>query len=152
MNADLIDTLEPPHPADARLEEDTRLDRRELAGTLAHIRDLKDEIKAMEDELEILTGHLRTALEDDREPIVDGEHGLVATLIERSKGAEVDLISFAKRPDAERLLREAAEQGVLTARVTQLRGLAGRSEAADALLSVAAPGGVSYVLQIQEAK
>lgn len=146
--ADLIDTLEPPHPADARLEEDSRLSRVEAVAALQRIQALKGQKKAIDDELSDLEALVKSVLEDG-EPLVDGEHGLMATLVERRRPAEIDLISFAEKPDAARLLAEAATQGVLSARLTQLRGLAGKSEAADALLRMEVPGGVNHVLTIE---
>lgn len=122
----------------------------ETVALVKRLHDLRDIIKGLKSEEEQVAAALKAALESDPEPIVDGEHGLVARLQERNKPAEVDLISFSKRPDGERLLREAAEQGLLSARVTQLKGLAGRSEAADALLSVSAPGGVTSILVVEK--
>lgn len=145
---DLIDIEEPPHPADARLMEDSRLDRHELAGTLRHILMLKAQKKAIEEELSELEGQLKTALEEDSDPLRD-DLGNVAYLKPRSKPDEVDLITFADKPDAPRLLAEAAKQGVLTVRLTQLKGLAGKSDAADALLRMKMPGGETHTLQIE---
>ena len=129
-------------------EQDTRA---EVVASLKRIRDLKAYKKELEEELSALELRLKSVLEEDREPIIDGEHGLVATLQERRKPAEIDFITFAERPDAGRLLSEAAGQGLISARLTQIRGLKGKSEAADALLSAEMPGGVNHILVIEEA-
>jgi len=128
------------------------MNREELIPLLVKIREGEELIKGIQAQVDADKARLKTALEADPQPIVDGEFGLVAHLVDRNKPAEVDMISFAKRGDAERLLREAAEQGLLTARVGQLKGMKGRSEAADALLAVTAPGGTSQYVSVEAVK
>jgi hypothetical protein len=124
--------------------------REELVEALSRYSDLTAYIKAMEEEKADLAAMLKAALEEDPTPIVDGERGISAYLKERSKGAEFDLITFASKPENERHLVALAQYGCLSARVTQLRGLKGKSSAADALLRFEMPGGVSHVLTVEQ--
>jgi len=124
--------------------------REELVEALARRMDLKAYIKGMQDELDDIDAMLKAALEEDPTPIVDGERGISAYLKERSKGAEFDLITFASKPENERHLVALAQYGCLSARVTQLRGLKGKSAAVDALLAIEAPAGVSHILTVEQ--
>jgi hypothetical protein len=124
--------------------------REELVEALARRMDLKAYIKGMQDELDDIDAMLKAALEEDPTPIVDGERGISAYLKERSKGAEFDLITFASKPENERHLVALAQYGCLSARVTQLRGLRGKSAAVDALLAIEAPAGVSHILTVEQ--
>ncbi len=126
--------------------------REELAGALVRRQELKALIKGMQDEVDDLDALLRAALEADPTPIVDGERGLVATLVERRKPAEVDLISFAEKPEHEPLLARAARMGLLSVRLISLRSQAGKVDAADARLRYEMPGGVTTVLTVEEAR
>jgi hypothetical protein len=126
--------------------------RAELVEALARRQDLKALIKGMQDELDNIDAMLRAALEADPTPIVDGERGLAATLVERNRPAEVDLISFAEKPEHEALLARAARMGLLRANLTALRGQKGKADAADALLRFEMPGGVSRVLNVERAQ
>jgi hypothetical protein len=124
--------------------------REELVEALARRMDLKAYIKGMQEELDDIDAMLKAALEEDPTPIVDGERGISAYLKERSKGAEFDLLTFASKPENERHLVALAQYGCLSARVTQLRGLRGKSAAVDALLAIEAPAGVSHILTVEQ--
>jgi hypothetical protein len=126
--------------------------RAELVEALARRQDLKALIKGMQDELDNIDAMLRAALEADPTPIVDGERGLAATLVERNRPAEVDLISFAEKPEHEALLARAARMGLLRANLTALRGQKGKADAADALLRFEMPGGVNRVLNVEQTR
>ena len=126
--------------------------RAALVQSLARRQDLKAIIRAHQDELENIDAALKAALEADPTPIVDGERGLVATLVTRNKPGEVDLISFAERPENEATLARAARMGLLSARLTALRAQAGKADAADALLRYEMPGGVYYVPIVEVAR
>ena len=121
------------------------------ASTLARIRELDEYIKTMEAERSALKDALRMELTTNPEPIIDGERGLVATLVDRRKPAQIDLGTLAKDdPLAGEYLVEAARAGVLNATLTPLRALKGRSEWADKLLAREMPTGVDYILRIEK--
>lgn len=123
------------------------------ASTLSRIVELDGYIRAMEAERNTLREQLKNELGTDPTPIIDGEHGLVATLTERRKPASIDLGTLARDDDrAGEWLCEAARAGVLTATLTPLRALKGRNEWADRLLAREMPSGVDYVLRIEETK
>lgn len=122
------------------------------ASTLSRIRELDGYIAAMEAERTTLKDALRLELTSDPTPIVDGEHGLVAVLRERNRPASIDLASMAEHPDLAPLIAEAARAGVLFASLTAVRSVRGKTAWADALLRYEMPGGVSYVLTIEEAR
>jgi hypothetical protein len=124
--------------------------REELVEALARRMDLKAYIKGMQEELDDIDAMLKAALEEDPTPIVDGERGISAYLKERSKGAEVDLISFAERPGSDEILARAARLGLLTVRMTALRAQSGKAMCADELLKFEMPGGVSYALTVEQ--
>ena len=123
--------------------------RTSLVPTLARVIAVKAQIKALKEELEKLEQPLKIELTNNPEPIVDGEHGIVAMFKERSTPADFDLIAMAQATEAG-LLIQAAAQGRLTVRTTQLRGMKGRSAAADAILRYQMPGGVQQALIVEE--
>lgn len=127
--------------------------REELLDAMARLVLVKGQRKALEDEQRDLEALLRAALEErHNDPIVDGERGIVASLVERNKPAEIDLISFAEKPEHEALLARAARMGLLKAQLTSLRSQKGKVDCADALLAYEMPGGVSYVLDVKETR
>lgn len=125
--------------------------RETLAGTLHRLVMLKAQAKEIATEVGTLEQALKVELTSDPAPIIDGEHRISAVLKERKAPAEFDLITFADAPDSG-LLIQAARQGLLSVRTTQVRGLAGKSPAADALLNkYEMAGGVTYTLVVEEA-
>ncbi len=122
------------------------------ASALVRLVAVKEQIKHLTSEKEAIEQALRIELSNDPTPIVDGERGIVAVLKERKAPADFDLISRAAAPEAG-LLIQAAAQGLLTVRTTQLRGMAGRSPAADAILGkYEMPSGVTVSLSVEETK
>ena len=122
------------------------------AASLSRIVELDALIKTLESERTALKDALRMELTANPDPIADLEHGIVATLTERRKPAAIDLITMAKHPEHEANIVEAARTGLLSAALTPLRAMKGKSPAADALLSYEMPGGVDYILRIEEVK
>lgn len=127
----------------------TDLTREQLVAMVQRIKELDDYLAPLQEERNTLRDALKAQLERDPEPIVDGEHGWVATLREKNKPVTVDLISFAGRDEHARYLVELAQSGALDARLTQLRGLKGKSAAADTLLRYEMPGGTTAELRIE---
>lgn len=120
------------------------------ASSLSRYYELVGIIKTLTEEKNALAEQFKEELKRNPDPIVDGEHGLVATRIERRGAAEFDLISMAQRPEMERLIVEAAREGLLAGRTTAIRAQKGHSEAADVLLrSFEMPGQASYVLNVE---
>ena len=109
---------------------------------------LKDQRKAIDDEIEVLEAMVRGELEADPAPIVDFERGLAASLVVRNKPASIDLVSVGRNDENGALLVEAARAGVLRAALTGLRPLRGRAMWADTLLRYEIPGGVRTELRI----
>lgn len=132
--------------------EDFGIETDRGASTLSRIIELDAYIKTLEAERTALKDALRMELTNNPDPVVDAEHGIVATLSERKKPASIDLITMAKHPEHEASIVEAARTGLLTAALTPLRAMKGKSPAADALLSYEMPGGVDYILKIEETK
>lgn len=136
----------------AMLAEDDGQKRAALEGSLARLLALRDQKKAIEEEISILEGPLRQYLELGGMPLIDGEHQIVASVKERQRPASIDLATMAKNPLHAAHIIEAARAGVLTASLTPLRAMKGRSEWADTLLRAEMPGGVTYTLVIEAAK
>ena len=128
-----------------------RQERETLEGSLARILALKEQQKAITDELALLEGPVRQYLELGGQTLVDGEHQITATVKERNRPASIDLSTLATNPDHAAHIVEAARAGVLTASLTPLRAMKGRSAWADALLKAEMPGGVQYVLEVRKA-
>ena len=122
------------------------------ASTLKRIGEIKALIRALTEEKNALEDMLRLELKPDAEPIVDGEHGIVAYLKEKKKPASIDLSSMAKHPDQEPHIIEAARAGVLVATLGVLRPLKGKTAWADALLRYEMAGGVTHELKIEEVR
>lgn len=138
-------------PFEAMREAVDRKEREALEGSLARILALKDQQKAITDELALLEGPVRQYLELGGMPLIDGEHSIVASVKERNRPATIDLSTLATNPDHAAHIVEAARAGVLTASLTPLRAMKGRSAWADALLRMEQPGGVTYVLEVKKA-
>ena len=131
---------------------DTPVSREEAVGMLGRIKELDGYIGEATEERDALKAAVRAVLEDDRDPLIDGEHGIVATLKDKNKPASVDVISFAKKPEHAALLVEAGAMGFLTVALTPLRAQKGKSAAADALLRYEMPGGSTSELRIERVK
>ena len=131
-----------------RLEVD-RKERETLEGSLARILALKEQQKAITDELELLEGPVRQYLELGGQTLVDGERGIVASLKEVRAPGSIDLATLAHQPAHAEHIVEAARAGILTASLTPLRALKGRSEWVDALLRAEMPGGIRTQLIIK---
>ena len=123
--------------------------REEAVGMLARIKDLDGYIGDCMDERDALKAAVRAVLEDDREPLIDGEHGLVATLRDKNKPATVDVISFARKPENAQHLAYVAQSGLLNVALTAARALKGKSTAVDELLRYEMPGGGTTELRIE---
>jgi len=119
------------------------------ASTISRLMEVKEFIKNLTAEKEALEQALRIELTNNPEPIIDGEHGLVATLKERRAPATIDLVTMATHPEHAAHIVEAARSGLLTASLTPLRAMKGKSAHADALLSYEMPSGASYVLTLE---
>ena len=124
--------------------------RAEVVATLSRIVMLRSQKKAIEDELAGLEQAVRIELGNDPEPLVDGEHGIVATLIERKAPARIDTATPAGEPWGGDVLCHAASAGLITVALTPLRALKGKVSWADALLRYEMPGGVQQMLKIEE--
>jgi hypothetical protein len=120
--------------------------------SLHRILQLDEQIKALQEEREMLKDGVKMELSSDRTPIIDGERGIVATLRERKKPASIDLVSMSKNSGEEEHIIEAARTGVLNASLTPLRALRGRSAWADGLLKYEMPSGVTEILVIEQTK
>ena len=123
--------------------------REEAVGMLARIEELNGYIGGLMDERDALKAAVRAVLEDDREPLIDGEHGLVATLRDKNKPATVDVISFARKPENAQHLAYVAQSGLLNVALTAARALKGKSTAVDELLRYEMPGGGTTELRIE---
>ena len=120
--------------------------------SLHRIVQLDDQIKALQEEREMLKDAVKMELSSDHTPIIDGERGIVATLRERRKPASIDLVSMSKKMGAEKHIIEAARTGILNASLTPLRALRGKSASADALLKYEMPSGITEILVIEQTK
>ena len=128
---------------DFRAKADERLHR---------IVQLDEQIKALQEEREMLKDAVKMELSSDHTPIIDGERGIVATLRERKKPASIDLVSMSKNSGEEEHIIEAARTGVLNASLTPLRSLRGKSASVDAMLKYEMPSGVTEILVIEQTK
>ena len=117
--------------------------------SLHRILQLDGQIKALQEEREMLKDAVKMELSSDHTPIIDGERGIVATLRERKKPASIDLVSMSKKTGEEEHIIEAARTGILNASLTPLRALRGRSAWADGLLKYEMPSGVTEILIIE---
>ena len=100
----------------------------ELASMLTRYVELDALLRPMKEEMESIKTVLKAHIEEQHEPIVT-DSGWVASLREKNKPRTVDVISFArKHPE---YLAELGQAGVLSASLTQLNGLKGKSAAAD---------------------
>ena len=139
---------EPIDPAEFGIEDF----RAKAEESLHRIVQLDDQIKALQEEREMLKDAVKMELSSDHTPIIDGERGIVATLRERKKPASIDLVSMSKNSGEEEHIIEAARTGVLNASLTPLRALRGRSAWADGLLKYEMPSGVTEILVIEQTK
>jgi hypothetical protein len=126
--------------------------RAKAEDSLHRIVQLDDQIKALQEEREMLKDAVKMELSSDHTPIIDGERGIVATLRERRKPASIDLVSMSKKTGEEEHIIEAARTGVLNASLTPLRALRGKSASADALLRYEMPSGITEILVIERTK
>ena len=126
--------------------------RAKAEDSLHRIVQLDEQIKALQEERELLKDGVKMELSSDRTPIIDGERGIVATLRERRKPASIDLVSMSKKTGEEEHIIEAARTGVLNASLTPLRALRGKSASADALLKYEMPSGITEILVIERTK
>lgn len=123
------------------------------ASTLKRIGEIKALIKTLKAEQEVLEAQLTNEMGgSNRDPIVDGEHGLVAYLKPKKKPASIDLSTMAKHPDLEVHIVEAARSGALVATLGVVRPLKGKVAWADALLKYLMDGGETDILVIEETK
>ena len=120
--------------------------------SLHRIVQLDDQIKALQEEREMLKDAVKMELSSDHTPIIDGERGIVATLRERKRPASIDLVSMSKNSGEEEHIIEAARTGILNASLTPLRSLRGKSASADALLKYEMPSGITEILVIEQTK
>ena len=120
--------------------------------SLYRILQLDEQIKALQEERELLKDGVKMELSSDRTPIIDGERGIVATIRERKRPASIDLPSMSKKAGEEEHIIEAARTGVLNASLTPLRALRGKSAWADALLRYEMPSGITEILVIEQTK
>ena len=139
---------EPIDPAEFGIEDF----RAKAEESLHRILQLDEQIKALQEEREMLKDAVKMELSSDHTPIIDGERGIVATLRERKKPASIDLVSMSKNSGEEEHIIEAARTGVLNASLTPLRALRGRSAWADGLLKYEMPSGVTEILVIEQTK
>lgn len=136
-------------PADFGIE-DGRAKATDLLHRLVLV---KEQLRELAAERELLEQAIRLELANDPTPLIDHERGIVAVLKERNKPASIDLGTLAKDdPRAGEYLADAARAGVLTASLTPLRALRGKSAWADALLGREMPNGVTYVLEVEETR
>lgn len=126
--------------------------RAAIVESLHRILALKDQRKAIDDELAGLEQAVRLELASDPTPLVDGERRISAVLKERAKPASIDLATMAKHADQEQHIVEAARAGLLNASLTPLRAMKGKTAFADALLSYEMPSGITETLVIEAAK
>ena len=139
---------EPIDPAEFGIEDF----RAKAEESLHRILQLDEQIKALQEEREMLKDAVKMELSSDHTPIIDGERGIVATLRERKKPASIDLVSMSKNSGEEEHIIDAARTGVLNASLTPLRALRGRSAWADGLLKYEMPSGVTEILVIEQTK
>ena len=119
------------------------------ASELSRLVELKALIKTLTEEKEAIEQRLKIELGNNPDPIFDGEHGLVATLKEKSKPPTFDLINMANSHPS--YIAELAKAGCLNVGITQVRGLKGKSAAADTLFSkYEMPSGVTYELRVEK--
>lgn len=120
------------------------------ASELSRYIELIGYIKDFTVEKDAIAQRLKVELQNNPDAIIDGEHQLVCTMKERKGGAEFDLISMAQADD--RLVVEAARQGLLKANVAAIRAQKGHSEAADVLLGkYEMPGPSTFALIVERA-
>ena len=124
--------------------------RETIVDSLHRLLDFDAQIKAMNEEREIMRQMVRIELGSmDGVPLVDYERGIVATLREKKLPASIDLVTLAKHQDKEVHIIEAARSGALSALLTPLRALKGKTAWADVLLGAEMPGGVTHELKIE---
>ena len=126
--------------------------REKIVDSLHRLLEFDAKIKALTEEREIMRQLVRIELGSMDEPMVDFERGIVATLREKKLPASIDLVTLAKHQDKEAHIIEAARSGVLSALLTPLRSLKGKTAWADALLGAEMPGGVTYELRIERTR
>ena len=120
--------------------------------SLHRILQLDGQLKALQQERELLKDAVKMELASDHTPIIDGERGIVATIRERKRPASIALPSMRKKAGEEEHIIEAARTGVLNASLTPLRALRGKSSWADAMLRYEMPSGVTEILVIEQTK
>lgn len=136
------------NPAEFGIQDE----RQAAVDSLHRIQEIKGLVKTLEDEQRLLEMYLRLVLNQDGEPVIDLERGLVATLKDVRTPATIDLVTLAEHVDGPQYLQSAARAGLLTAKLTPLRALKNTSPWADALLRVEMPGGVSSRLTIESTR
>ena len=120
------------------------------ASDLSRYIELLGYIKDFTAEKDAIAQRLKVELNNNPDPIVDGENGLVATLKEKNKPPTFDLINMADSHPS--YIAELAAAGCLNVGITQARGLKGKSAAADTLFSwYEMPAGVTYELKVEKA-
>lgn len=121
----------------------------ELADAVRRIKELEALAKPIQEEIAELKTLVKTAIEETRDPVVAEPY--VATLRERNRSAEVDIISAAQRPEVGEHIVRAAAMGLLSVRLTALKAQLGKAQCADVLMRYLSPGGVTTELRIERA-
>lgn len=119
----------------------------ELSQMLDRYVELDQAIKPMVEERDELKTAIKAYIEEYGEPV--SNEGWVATVREKNKPAEIDLISAAQKQSNDEHIVRAASMGLLSARLTTLRQQSGKAECADILLGYLMPGGVTTELRIE---
>jgi len=119
----------------------------ELSQMLARYVELDQAIKPMVEERDELKAAIKAYIEEYGEPVTI--EGWAATVREKNKPAEIDLISAAQKQSNDEHIVRAASMGLLKANLTPLRALSGKAECADILLGYLMPAGVTTELRIE---
>ena len=132
------------------------IDRAALEASLAraaalkrNVAFLKGQMETEQGELDAIMQRLADALAENPEPLVDGEHGIVATASVKKGRRSVDALSFAQKPENAAHIVELMRRGDATIPVGGLK--AGRSAADDAALRFILPASETPWAEIQEA-
>ena len=139
-----------PEPGIDLAEHLDREERAFLEASLASLAWDEGVLKQLRDQVEGLRSRLKAYHEKHPEDVIaDMERGIVASFVESNKGDEVDLIALAETPNAAETLVSMARAGILSARVTPLKALRGKSAWADHALHHTNSSGVKVSLSIE---
>ena len=133
------------------------IDRSALEASLAraaalkrNVAFLKGQMETEQGELDAIMQRLADALAENPEPLVDGEHGIIATASVKKGRRSLDSISFAQNPDNAAHIVELMRRGDASVGVSNLKP--GHSAADDAAIRFIMPATETPWVSIEETK